>query len=383
MGSLTPLIPILLIAVIIIGAIAAAAAQQSRRRHLFERLATATGGHGSAGRMTASFRGRDYHYRIVPGGKNRPPAFVVTMLCPSGGEFRVVKESRVDAFFRNIGISCEIQTGDTDFDDRFYILTDAVGFTSDYFRSARKRDAVRSVFDAGFTEIRSTGAMMELIRKPFTISSELDPSFLTSVLPALEALVSELPVRSFGFLADVDAHLPMRKALAFSVVVVGLVAAPVAAILFGNQYRALDSGALFLEAMKYGGAVFLVYFAGCIALLRGRSSSHRDLGVILLLSLFSFPFGGMTAVEAYNGYADTAPANIHHVVVVNRSLSRGKNSTSYYAQVASWRGENRTERIPVNRSVYDRLQPGATKMLVTTKPGRLGFEWLVGYEIEE
>ncbi|OPZ67427.1 MAG: hypothetical protein BWY82_02801 [Verrucomicrobia bacterium ADurb.Bin474] len=57
------------------------------------------------------------------------------------------------------------------------------------------------------------------------------------------------------------------------------------------------------------------------------------------------------------------------------------DSTTYHVQVESWRSPTQPETISIRSSDYGRIQPGRTTVLAVTKPGRLGFEWLVAYEI--
>jgi hypothetical protein len=114
-----------------------------------------------------------------------------------------------------------------------------------------------------------------------------------------------------------------------------------------------------------------------IKLLRGRSSSHRELITVFLISLIAFPLAGFGYSGFLNGALDDTPPVIHQVPVINKYYSRSKNNYSYYAIVESWRETENTEKLSISKSFYNFLQPGSSMITITTKSGKFGFEWIV------
>ena len=117
-----------------------------------------------------------------------------------------------------------------------------------------------------------------------------------------------------------------------------------------------------------------------IRLLKGRSSSHRELIAVFFIALFAFPLAGFGYRGFLNGALDDGPAAVHQVIVLNKYYSKSKNSYTYYAVVNSWRKTESTEKLRISKSFYNYLNPGSSTITVTTKPGRFGFEWIVDLE---
>jgi len=100
-----------------------------------------------ASKGEGTFEGVKYHYRFYHGTQHSPPTFFVSLECPSEGTFKISKESKVDQFFKKVGIAVEIATHDPVFDDRFYINTENQEFSSYIFRKSTARRAVIHIFD--------------------------------------------------------------------------------------------------------------------------------------------------------------------------------------------------------------------------------------------
>ncbi len=83
-----------------------------------------------------------------------------------------------------------------------------------------------------------------------------------------------------------------------------------------------------------------------------------------------------------NAWLDTAPSTAHQAAVLDkfeRSKRRGRNDL---VVLRSWQpGKEREER-QVARGEFDPLEPGRSTVTVLTKPGHLGYEWVVSYRID-
>ena len=119
--------------------------------------------------ITDNYNGTDYSQLFTPGGKNVPPAYQIKVACPSSGSFSIGRETGFDRLFKSLGITREIQTGHKDFDNKFFINTDAIGFTRTYFMSSEKCRAVDGIFEHGFTKVEHDGKTMVAICSPVAI----------------------------------------------------------------------------------------------------------------------------------------------------------------------------------------------------------------------
>jgi len=145
-------------------------------------------------------------------------------------------------------------------------------------------------------------------------------------------------------------------------------------------YTPLDQGIILPTALLYALPAFALFLIGAILLLKGRSSSHREVIAIFFISLVAFPLGLIGLCFFLNGALDRAEPQTHTTLIHNKYRTRSEDQDSYYAVVESWRGKAR-EKISIRKSVYDRIQINRSHMEIKTKPGHLGFEWIVSYQL--
>ncbi len=138
------------------------------------------------------------------------------------------------------------------------------------------------------------------------------------------------------------------------------------------KYRCLDN----IQICLFAGGIVSPFF-GFIAWILSYQEKKRMNYVITSIMFGSMFAAGITIF--LNGYFDSSiPAN-HQVPVFSKYSTRKKSSTTYYLTLASWRPNHQSEEIKVNRDLYERVVPEKSKILLQTKAGFLGFEWLVNY----
>jgi len=81
-----------------------------------------------------------------------------------------------------------------------------------------------------------------------------------------------------------------------------------------------------------------------------------------------------------NAWLDTSSPTTHTVRVVSKlkyrdEIGRGMR-TKYMYDVQSWQREGETETLTGYSLDYDVIVPGQTRVVVLTKPGRFGLEWI-------
>ena len=339
-------------------------------------------GKGRAGSGSGTVDGVEYRYAYTPSSKNRASSLAVWVDCQSEGAYRLSRETGFDRFFKRLGVCCEISTGDDAFDEKFYITTDTVEFAREYFGNPQKREAATRVHGLGFTQLSLGKGGLRAVRSPFNLKKDFDSAMVENVASALVALSRDLPsVRSAGRFGMGD-DWKTRRALAF-VVTVLCVACGFAGLLLGlTKYQPLDGLAVLLDSLTWSVPSMLVWGWLCMLLVRGRSSSHRELLVLWVLSLTGVPLAGFGGPATLNGMLDQSAAVEHEATVVDTYISRSDKSTTYYAVVESWRSGRGTEKISVSSWEYGKLKPRESALTVVTKPGRFGYEWLVDSRIK-
>ena len=78
----------------------------------------------------------------------------------TGFVFDFHKESQTDRFFKWLGLSDEVQTGDSSFDQKIYVACDHLGLHDILTFEPRARAAILAALDAGYDRIRSDGRVL-------------------------------------------------------------------------------------------------------------------------------------------------------------------------------------------------------------------------------
>lgn len=326
--------------------------------------------------------GTDYFQLFTPGGKNVPSSYKIKIECPSSGFFRIARETGFDRFFKSLGIANEIQSGDKDFDNKFFIETDAVNFTRTYFMSSEKRRAVDSILDHGFTKVEHDGKTMTAICSPVQFKKPLDKTVIQKVVSSLTLLAQNINAHPCEDIDQVNKGWKAKRIVAFTIPVM-LFIIGIATFFIGLiAYTPLDKWELFLTTLKYSVPSFLFFLIVAVKLIKGRSTSHRELIIILILSLISFPGAGMGLGTFLNGWLDKSDATPHIAIVMERYTTSSKNGKNYHVALKSWRENRYSESLQVSSSEYALAKPDKTRMKIVTKPGHYGFEWIfaVGFE---
>lgn len=336
---------------------------------------------GKGAKGQGIYEGVEYSYLHFQGGKNAPPYFNVTIVCPSSGIFKITRETRFDRFCKKLGICTKLETQDREFDDTFFITTDTIGFTRDLFSKSEKRRLVMEIFAKGFTEIKYDGKKMMANWISFPRNKLMEIKAVEEIASLLGQLGRDMPhIYEYETETPENAGWKQKRFIAFALPIL-LLAAGIAGMIIGlTSYIPLDEGIIILNSFKYSIPCLFLFLWAVILLLKGRTSSHRELIPAMILSILGFILGGMGGGITLNGWLDNGKPTAHEVKVINKYYSKNKNSFTYYAAVESWREGQYQEKIKVSRSFYDYLEPGGSRMIITTKPGKFGFEWLVNYK---
>jgi hypothetical protein len=324
----------------------------------------------------------EYRYHYYPGSKNSPSSFRVEIDAPSDISFKVTREGGFDRLSKRLGISAEVQTGDQDFDDNFYITTDDNQFIQAFFGSSEKRQAVRDIFSAGFNRVEHNGKAMVVVCSPFKIDKEIDQSQLTNLASDLIRLGQQMPQISHSPIwMNQSSAWKTSRAVVFSVTFLCFFISIAALIISISKYSPFDKLAVFLDSLKWSIPAFIVYAGLAVFLLKGRSSSHRELLVIISIAIIGLIIGGWGGEMVLNGYLDKSETAHHRVRVLSKSKSTPKNGTTYYARVESWRGSG-TEKIKIRHADYRAIRENQTELALDTRSGKFGFEWLEKYSLD-
>jgi hypothetical protein len=376
------LIPIILAAIIILAVIAILAivrAVKQQKQKTQKELADHPDAvpRGTEGESTHA--GITYRYKHFRGTDKAPPYFRITIPCSSQGAFKITRETKFDRFFKRLGICVELDTHDPEFDDRFYITTDTIPFTRACLERRENRESIRTVFDLGFNHLKHDGKAIILTWNRFPRRQLMETAVMEQGVALLAVLHEKLPGIP-GMDTQESSAWKSKRLLSFALPGLALVTGIIALIVGLTTYRPLDTFKIFLNSLSISLPLFVLFVWFSIHLLKGRSSSHRELIAVFFIALFGFPLAGFGYTAYLNGAWDREMEMVHDVQVVKKFYSRSKSSYTYYARVNSWRQDRETEKLRVSRRFYNRLQAGESIIAVTTKPGKFGYEWIVRIE---
>lgn len=330
----------------------------------------------------ADVNGRKYYYKYFSGSRNDPSYFKIWIDCRSRGSFRVGRETGLDRFFKRLGIAVEIQTGDSQFDEGYYINTDTVEFTRACFNSPERRQVVNQLFNHKFKEILHDGKHLEIKISPFKFDENFDKTIIEFAVERLSAFSRDWPEDYYEPKVIGTPAWKFKRGIIYAISITSVVAGA-GLLIWGNiSYPPLDKLKIFKDSLNHSIPVFILFIVASIMFLKGRSSSHKDLLFSLGFAVVGFPLTGYSGTVVANGFLDRAPASQYEVMVRGKRYTTSKNSHTYYLDLKSWRENHTHEEITVRKSVYDKAAAGTTIIRVTTRPGYLGYEWVVGYAIK-
>jgi hypothetical protein len=237
------------------------------------------------------------------------------------------------------------------------------------------------IFAKGFTQLLYEGKKQELTAtwNSYPSGRHMESKTVEEIAQLLGQLSREVPNIYEQDLVEIAA-LKQKRFFSAAVPIILLIAGITGMIIGFSSFKPLDEGKIILNSFQYSIPLLILFLFVTLNFLKGHSSSHRELIGIWILSIVAFILGGIGSEITLNGWLDKGKPMVHEVSVINKYTSQSKNSKTYHVVVESWRKENYSEKLIVNRDFYDDLEPGQSKMIITTKPGKFGFEWLVDYQ---
>jgi hypothetical protein len=285
------------------------------------------------------------------------------------------REQPSDRWFKALGLSREIQTGDEAFDCLVYVACDHGGVHELLQHSARLRAAIRAVFEAGFQSVRHDGLALWIDRTSRAEPSDEDKALLTRLAHELR---------------DLDRWLAMRRApfrwraigcegLAWGLVGFGVASFPFAML---SLQASLATGTLLLLGLGGALAGFLVCEGAVVALLRGSSRARFVLIECSVLFALSLPVVGVQTIADVNEKLGTVTHATGQRTVLDRerrTTGTGKRRRTVHRFTlndgAPIGGYAIPRVISVSGSLYAKVQTGEPIDIVVSQ-GSLGLPWI-------
>jgi hypothetical protein len=308
--------------------------------------------------------------------KNRGKMLRLVVPVAYKGSFEIAPENGAIRFLKAIGLLSEERAGDRIFDERFLLLSDPPGSLRSILLDARLRAVFTDVADTGVERMVCAGGALtvEYANIGAHEAGRLD-RMVKAALVGMGRIAESLPSLAPGV---GRAHGSAKAAVA-------LIGFPILVTAVGaGLFIAAQVSYPPLDPWRFAGIVAAVSLPVALAYafyaarrLAGRPNSVGFVIAAAVIAVTGFPMGGLGFCEWYNGVFDRGAGVSRDTVVIERIFERNDKSTNYYALVAGWREGETTEKIAIDRSTYDRIEPGKTHAKITTRPGALGYAWVV------
>lgn len=288
--------------------------------------------------------------------------------------FRIGPERASDRLFKRIGYSTEFQTGDQQFDQRYYITSDDEVLNGLLANSEKARDLVAQLHQHHIECVKGDGKTLWAKKDLPRVMIADVVKLLNAFNALLEPLAADAHVRYDPFYWKAAAvEGAVYSIAAYAYVSLGELIVPppyhirhTTIVLYG-----LAAGALVAAA----GAALVYRF------MRGSSRGHRLIMESKVVLILSVPLLGIQTVSDLNRKLDrSAPVLFQPAITSKREQkhpSRGRNSRSYHLHFNApieRQGIELPEEIEVDRDVYESAQAGGI-LEVEVAPGFLGAPW--------
>jgi len=355
--------------------------------------------------------------------KKHPEAPVVCIPSGFSGDFYITKNTSgnpdsidfpIMLFMIDAIMGKKIKTGDREFDGKFDVIGSVKirPFIETYFSDEQKKNAVEEIFKYGAYEIQFKD--QTICATPF---KDINPEFIKAVLEPLLVLTNDIPVVPEETL-KLSPEAKLRLSIGsfpFILIIIGFIS------YIGGywKYYLLSPEVFHQIVLRYIYVVMGLYFIfhimimlkpfspgewgiGSIFTKKGgahskyvplksnkqssRSISFRKFFFVFrivfaaILIYVSFTYAGRNLARLLNGMLDKGEQTEHTVEDIYKFQNK-KNLS--YIRFPSWRNPGTKEQLHIGSSEYKAIVPGKTKMIITTKPGAFGFEWIVSKKIEQ
>ena len=328
--------------------------------------------------------GTSYKFQYFAGSKNSSPYFSISIEgnnnIPKKG-FYIKKESKFDKFFKRIGLVAEIQTGDENFDSQFFIIAYDILFTQSFLSIKENRELIKSIFESGYNLLFVNSNKIEAKAKPIK-NINTEKTAVEDIASKLIKLKENIPENRVIIIDETAKRRKLLRIITFALTILFFILGIIFFIIGLIKYKPLDLGTLLFDSLIYFGIISVLFLWFSLDSLKGRSYSHYEWISVALISMIGI-FFLVSGIRLYiNGKNDKSEIRKIDTIILKKYYSRSKNGTSYYLILQSWRKDKIYEKIKVSPAVYSKSKTEAP-IVIYTKSGYLGYEWLIKYYLPD
>ncbi len=328
------------------------------------------------------YNGIEYYYSYFSKKKNSPSSLVISINIPSNFSFKVRRESGFDRFFKKLNIAVEISTLDQMFDEKFYITTNTPKIVENLFRNSQCRDAVNNIYEGGYKNISYNGQIFTASKLLGNNTQPVSEKEIENIVSYMSGLIEKIRGTYETYGDTPDNIWKIKRITAFAIPISLEIAGVL--MLLGSFifYKPLDVWSLILTALPIGIFGLFLYIPIAGLLLKGRSTSHSELLIAIILTITGFMLSGISGKMFLNGYLDKSRPETYNMLIEDKYFDKDDDDYDFYVITRSWREGRDSETIEVSGEEYDMVIPDTSRIYITTKDGRYGYEWISDYVIK-
>jgi hypothetical protein len=346
---------------------------------LMEALTARTGGKVIKGAFHGTLEGLDFRVRPIDQSKR----FILSVVCPFAGRFRVTPAGRLDRWLAGILPSARLPSRDTRFDREVCVQTRDREVTGRVITDPNCRKAVRALLDGPGTAIALEGDRVKLYGPRQALGLEPDVDTVLGLIAQLGSIGRVITDFTRGHEVRATPAHDSAKIIAWSSVI-GLFLLGGAAFITAHVKLPLLHPAGFLWTLLGIGLALVPFVAfGLAHLVSGRTAPGRLWLPLVLLALFAVPLATAGAAYLFNGLADHGDAILYTVPITHTHTYKQKNKRRYQVGIDAWWAEEEVRWFHVRGSVYGTVRAGGDFIMkLRVRPGRLGQPWIEDSVVE-
>lgn len=284
------------------------------------------------------------------------------------------RETSRDRLGKALRINREWQLDDPSFDDHVYIETAARDDeVAHVLKAPGVRESVQHLLARGASRVAFADALGPVVAQWVGSREGFGPGGVAGAARELAALAQAVPA-----VASVEPARGLGKGSRWIVANAAVLGLGIATLIVGHVLFPTFDYALEGVSVLFGLAMTLLMTVTALIAVRGTATALRSWGWSVLLALIGFPLLAMGTARTING-ALSSPPKTKVVEVLDRHVSRGSKSSSYYVTLAPFGSFDVPVTLSVSLSEYQRMVP-RERIRIRVGAGALGHPWFDGID---
>lgn len=330
----------------------------------------------------------EYFYTLFFSEKHKSSAITTYIEGIYGYDFGLKLESRIERFFKNIGLNSECQSGEIRFDEALYIVSDDSSVCEQLQINQELRKVIYDIFcccqdqNIKVTNLQCFDGRIIVSAgyKSETNNEAVAASFAREIAVLLKKTIDLLPSR--GSINDrMYREESSRIAYAILLVSLALIINGFMVLLMektrvGIFPRIIDYSSMVPMAVKTAILLTFILSIGLFYILRHSSRRVSTLLLVFTIGSFGLFLSSLAEIKDINIYLDTSKPQISNYKIIKKeAVWYPKHRTVYILHLADQNNPNNTFDEEVPYHLYSEANEG-DNAFIYNRNGFLNYQWI-------